>query len=131
MRNILQRTVATLLIPAMTLGALPLSAQAAGLISTEQALVTAAGDHHRTKVSDFLARDDVRQALTQQGVSADEAIERVRAMSDAEVATLADRVDSAPAGAGVVGALVTIFVVLLITDILGFTKVFPFTRSIQ
>lgn len=130
MPNILQRTVATLLIPAMTLGALPLSAQA-GLISTEQALVTAAGDHHRTKVSEFLARDDVRQALTQQGVSADEAIERVRAMSDAEVAALADRVDNAPAGAGIVGTLFAVFLILLVTDILGFTKVYPFTRSIQ
>lgn len=130
MRNILQRTVATLLIPVMTLGALPMSAQA-GLVSTEQALVTVAGEADRTKVSEFLARDDVRQALTQQGVSADEAIQRVRAMSDAEVAALADRVDSAPAGAGIVGALFTIFVILLITDILGFTKVFPFTRSIQ
>ena len=47
------------------------------------------------------------------------------------VAALADRVDTAPAGAGIVGALFTIFVILLITDILGFTKVFPFTRSIQ
>lgn len=130
MRNFLQRTVATLLIPAMTLGALPLSAQA-GLVSTEQALITAAGEADRTRVSDFLARDDVRQALAQQGVSADEAIERVRAMSDAEVAALADRVDTAPAGAGIVGVLFTVFVILLITDILGFTKVFPFTRSIQ
>ncbi len=130
MRNFLQRTVVTLLIPAMTLGALPLSAQA-GLVSTEQALITAAGEADRTRVSDFLARDDVRQALAQQGVSADEAIERVRAMSDAEVAALADRVDTAPAGAGIVGVLFTVFVILLITDILGFTKVFPFTRSIQ
>jgi hypothetical protein len=130
MRNFFQRTVATLLIPAMTLGALPLSAQA-GLVSTEQALITAAGEADRTRVSDFLARDDVRQALAQQGVSADEAIERVRAMSDAEVAALADRVDTAPAGAGIVGVLFTVFVILLITDILGFTKVFPFTRSIQ
>lgn len=130
MRNFLQRTVATLLIPAMTLGALPLSAQA-GLVSTEQALITTAGEADRTRVSDFLARDDVRQALAQQGVSADEAIERVRAMSDAEVAALADRVDTAPAGAGIVGVLFTVFVILLITDILGFTKVFPFTRSIQ
>jgi hypothetical protein len=29
----------------------------------------------------------------------------------------------------VVGALVLIFVILLVTDILGLTKVFPFTRS--
>jgi hypothetical protein len=31
----------------------------------------------------------------------------------------------------VVGAIVFIFVVLLVTDILGLTKVFPFTRSVR
>ncbi|MFP8833320.1 PA2779 family protein [Hydrogenophaga sp. XSHU_21] len=128
--NLFRRWIAALLIPALALGALPVSAQSA-LVSTEQALVTPAGDADRARVVGFLARDDVRQSLTAQGVSADEAIERVRAMSDAEVASLADRVDSAPAGAGIVGTLFAVFVILLVTDILGFTKVFPFTRSIQ
>ena len=31
----------------------------------------------------------------------------------------------------VIGVIVFIFVLLLITDILGFTKIFPFTRSIR
>jgi len=64
-------------------------------------------------------------------VSASDAIARVQALSDAEVAQLADRVDQAPAGAGVVGVLFTVFLVLLVTDIMGLTKVFPFTRSIR
>jgi len=34
-------------------------------------------------------------------------------------------------GAALSGALLIVFLVLLITDILGFTKVFPFTRPIQ
>ena len=49
-----------------------------------------------------------------------------------EVLALADQLDHAPAGAsGVLGAIVFIFLLLLITDILGFTKVYPFTRSIR
>ncbi len=45
---------------------------------------------------------------------------------------LADQLDHAPAGAGgVLGTIVLIFLLLLITDILGFTKVYPFTRSIR
>lgn len=129
MRRI-QRTVAAALIPVMLLGSLPLSAQA-GMVGTEQALVSLAGDADRDKLGEFLQREDVRQALVRQGVSPDEALARVKALSDAEVAALADRVDQAPAGAGIVGALLTIFVILLITDILGLTKVFPFTRPIQ
>ncbi|MCP1315874.1 PA2779 family protein, partial [Halomonas sp. 707D7] len=42
---------------------------------------------------------------------------------------MADRLDELPAGAGgVVGALFAVFVILLITDILGLTDVYPFTR---
>ena len=126
----LYKFIATLLIPVMALGSLPLVGHA-GIVSTEQALVTPAGDADRTKVSSFLARDEVRQALTSQGVDADQAIERVKAMSDAEVAQLADRVDNAPAGAGIVGTIFLIFVILLVTDILGLTSVFPFTRPIR
>jgi len=130
MNKTFARAVATALIPCMTLASVPLTAQA-GIVSTEQAMVTPAGQADRDRVSAFLARDDVRAALVQQGVNTDDAIARVQAMSDAEVAELAQRVDLAPAGAGVVGVLFTVFLVLLVTDILGFTKVFPFTRSIR
>jgi hypothetical protein len=54
----------------------------------------------------------------------------VDALSDEEAQWMAQRIDSAPAGASdLVGTIVFIFVLLLITDILGLTKVFPFTRS--
>jgi hypothetical protein len=122
--------IATLLIPVMALGSLPLVGHA-GIVSTEEALVTPAGDADRTKVSSFLAREDVRQALTAQGVDTAHAIERVQAMSDAEVAQLADRVDDAPAGAGIVGTIFLVFLILLVTDILGLTAVYPFTRPIR
>jgi hypothetical protein len=103
----------------------------AGMVSTEQAMSTAASDADRDRVTRFLTREDVRAELQAQGVDAQDALARVQAMSDAEVAQLAQRVDEAPAGAGVVGVLFSIFVILLITDILGFTKVFPFTRAIR
>lgn len=132
MKHTIQRAVASVLVPCMLLGSLPLQAQA-GLISTEQVLVTSSADAQvsREKVTGFLAREDVRQALQGQGVDADEAVARVRAMSDAEVAALADRVDQAPAGGDVLGLLFAVFVILLVTDILGLTKVFPFTRSVR
>jgi hypothetical protein len=40
-------------------------------------------------------------------------------------------VDQAAAGGDILGILFTALLVLLITDILGWTKVFPFTRSIK
>jgi hypothetical protein len=71
-------------------------------------------------------------ALEARGVSVDAARARVAALTDAEAAHVAAQIDAAPAGAdGVLGTIVFIFVLLLITDILGFTKIFPFTRSIR
>ena len=47
-------------------------------------------------------------------------------------AQLAARIDQLPAGGeGIIGALLIVFIVLLITDILGFTKVFPFTKPVK
>lgn len=130
--NQFKRTVASLLIVSTTLMGMPLTANA-GLVSTQDAIATAAApaQDSRDKVASFLSREDVRQALEAQGVSGAAALERVQAMTDAEVAQLADRVDHAPAGAGVIGVLFTVFIILLVTDILGFTKVFPFTRSVR
>jgi hypothetical protein len=130
MMKTIKRLIATALIPCMALAGVPLTAQAA-MVSTEQALVTPAGDANRDRVSTFFNRADVQTALQAQGIDANAAIERVQAMSDVEVAQLADRVDQAPAGAGVIGILFTVFLVLLVTDILGLTAVFPFTRSIR
>ena len=52
-------------------------------------------------------------------------------MTDAEIAQLNQRIDQMPAGGDVLSIIFTVFIILLITDILGFTKVFPFTRSVR
>jgi hypothetical protein len=69
-------------------------------------------------------------------VSSSEVKARVAALTDAEALQLAREIDSLPAGAdggvsAIVGALVLIFLVLLLTDLLGYTKVFPFTKPIR
>ena len=86
----------------------------------------------RAYVLATLSRADVAQALSERGVDMDAARDRIGALSDQEVLALADQLDTAPAGASdVLGVILFVFVVLLITDILGFTKVFPFTRSLR
>ncbi len=105
------------------------SAQAA-LISTEQVVTVAAAQQNRAKIAATFARPEVQAELQKMGISAAEAQARVAALTDAETVSIAHQVDSLPAGGdGVVGALIFIFVLLLVTDILGLTKVFPFTRS--
>lgn len=110
------------------------SAQAT-LVSTEQVAasegVTSAAEQ-RAHVNALLTRADVASALQERGIDMDQAQARIAALTDAEVAHLAHTLDTAPAGASdVIGTIVFIFLLLLITDILGFTKIFPFTRSIR
>jgi hypothetical protein len=70
--------------------------------------------------------------MTAQGISPAEARARVDSLSDDEIMQIADKMDQLPAGGSafgvIVGAAVFIFVVLLITDILGFTDIFTFVK---
>jgi hypothetical protein len=121
----IRRLIASLLVLCT---ALPLPSQAA-MLGTDAALVGAQRGH----VASLLDRADVQAGLKAHGVSADEIKARVAALSDDEVAQLAARLDSLPAGGdvGILGAVLVVFLVLLLTDILGFTKIFPFTRPIR
>ncbi len=128
--NLFKRSVASLTIVAITAMGLPMTAQSA-IVSTDEALSVQVGASNRDRVNSFLNRADVRQALERQGVAGDAVVARVQAMTDTEVAQLADRVDQAPAGGEILGLMFTVFLVLLVTDIMGLTKVFPFTRSVR
>ena len=95
------------------------------MVSTESVL-------ERARIAAALERSEVQQQLRAHGVSPDEVKARVAALSDSEAAELAARIDSLPAGGlGLVSAIVLVFLVLLLTDILGYTKIFPFTRSMK
>jgi hypothetical protein len=124
--NHFNRAIALLMIACTFSLGLPLPA-AAGIVTTEQIYTGS----ERDRVRSFLDREDVRAQMQSFGVSADAAQSRVDALSDQEVGELAGRIDELPAGGGVIGVLFTVFIVLLVTDILGFTKVFPFTRSVR
>ena len=129
----LRRSIA--LFTALSIAAAPMAqAVPSGLISTEQVAAAQAGAgavDGRSRLLSTLDRADVAAALQARGVDPAAARDRVAALTDAEAAQVAAQIDQAPAGGDVLGTIVFIFVLLLITDIIGFTKVFPFTRSIR
>ncbi|MDP2399912.1 MAG: PA2779 family protein [Burkholderiales bacterium] len=124
--NRFNRAIARLLVICTFALGLPLPA-AADIVTTDQIYASS----ERERVRSFLEREDVRSQIQSFGVDADAAKARVNALSDQEIGELAGRIDELPAGAGIVGVLFTVFIVLLVTDILGLTKVFPFTRSVR
>jgi len=124
-----RRLICTLLILSLTLGALPaVAATGAPLASTAEVLAAQQSSDAKARIHQVLARDDVRSQLQLQGVDADEVNARVAALSDEEAQQMADQLDQLPAGASVIGVLFAVFVILLVTDILGLTDVYPFTR---
>jgi hypothetical protein len=115
------RCIACLLILSL---ALPLPAHA-GMVATQDAL-------DRERILIVLDRAGLQAQLLAYGLSPDDVKARVAALTDAEAAELAARIDELPAGGvSILSAILIVFLVLLLTDILGYTKVFPFTRPIK
>ena len=119
----IRRLIASLLVICM---AVPLPSQGA-MLATDSAL----GAAQRDEINRLLDRADVQSRLEGYGVKPEDVKARVASLTDAEAAELAAQIDSLPAGGNIIGALVLVFVILLITDILGLTKIFPFTRPIR
>jgi hypothetical protein len=114
----------------LTMG-LPLQSAFAGMVDTDQAVSHELAVQDRAKISSFIDREDVLAQLQQQGVTAGQAKARVNALTDEEAHKIAGKLDQLPAGGDIIGVLFTVFIILLVTDILGYTKVFPFTRPIK
>ena len=76
-----------------------------------------------------LLTESLKLAFQIEGVTEVGAV-HVPPLTDAEVAALSGKLDEIPAGGdGIVGALLVVFLVLLVTDIMGLTDVFPFVRN--
>lgn len=109
----------------------PLPLAHAAMVSTEQVISEDVATAGRERVMNFLAREDVRREMEALGIAPEEAAARAKALSDEEIARVANKLDETAAGqdavAAIVGALVLVFIILLITDLLCLTKVFPFT----
>jgi hypothetical protein len=118
-----RRLTASLLVLFLLAANIPHNAYA-GMLPTEASLHT-----DRDRVGAFLERQEVRAKLEAYGVTSDHAQARVSSLTDEEAALVAARIDELPAG-GIIGLILTIFVVLLVTDLLGLTSVFPFTKPV-
>ena len=127
------KPVSVLLTICMLMVTVPYKSSFAGMIGTETALDMTRGQEARNYLKGIVAREDVQTALVAQGINPLEAKARIDSLSDAEAVDLADKIEQQPAGGSalgvIVGALLIVFIVLLITDILGYTDIFPFVKK--
>ncbi len=83
------------------------------------------------QIIDMLDREEIQQTLTSMGIDPSSAKYRVSQMNNTELAALNQNLEKMPAGSGVLGVILTVFIVLVITDMLGATDVFPFVKNIN
>lgn len=101
----------------------------AAIIGTEAVASAHQIQIERNQLKQLLDRETVKSYLQANGVDPSSVQARVDGLTDAEIHSLADRLDEYPAGEGFETILIIAFLAfltLLITDILGYTDVYPF-----
>jgi hypothetical protein len=113
--------------------AVPYQPLLAAMVPTEVTIDDNKAEKARDYLKSLISRSDIRESLISRGIDPDEAKMRVESLTDSEAIAIADQIEQLPAGGSaigvIVGAALIIFLVLLATDILGYTDVFPFVNK--
>jgi hypothetical protein len=127
------KAISTLLVLSFLLVSVPYRPALAAIIGTETMIDMARAQEARDHVNSILAREDVKAVFIAQGINPLEAKARVDTLSNAEIINLADQIDQLPSGGGtfetVLIVALIVFLVLLFTDLMGYTDIFPFVKK--
>lgn len=96
----------------------------AAVIDTQSAIEFDDRADQIANINSMLAREEVRNALIDLGVSPDDATARVEKMTDSELQLLEQQLDQLPAGGGIVGVIGIVAIVLVILELLDVTDLF-------
>lgn len=100
---------------------------AATWATSGQAAVVGTAEHlqssPRVTVDRAQLSESVQQQLVHLGVTNEEALSRVAALSRDELQLLADKMNELPAG-GIVGTVGVVFIILLLLELVGITDIF-------
>jgi cytochrome c553 len=128
----MRKPIASLVILALAISVSWAPAHAA-MVSTDVALNQNQRDCDRERLNMLLDRVEVRTQLEAWGVNSEEAKARIDNLTDQELAEISAQLEQMPSGGSAIGTLVgaalIVFIVLLLTDILGFTDVFSFIKK--
>ena len=129
----MRKPIAGLVILAISAFSISWAPAHAAMVSTDEILKQNKHNLDRERLNILLDRSDVRKQLEAWGVKSEEAKAWIDSLTDREIAEIVARIDQMPAGGSALGILVggalLVFFVLLATDILGYTDVFPFVKG--
>lgn len=123
MTTLLQKTLVHVLMASLLSLGSPIVVQAE-IIGTLAGIESAQRDADLAKVSDALARKQVRKQMRALGVDEAQVEARLAALTSTELNALANRIDSMPAGAGLLEVVGVVFIVLLILEAVGVLDIF-------
>ena len=121
-------TSAVLALAFLGLSTMPLQA---AMVSTDELISTQQAQMDRESIAALLDRADVQEKLVAMGVTVGDVEQRIALMTNAEIAQLNQQIADLPAGEGVVSVLVLLFVIFVVTDVIGATDIFPFIRPVR
>lgn len=129
--NLTKKSMAILLSAQLVLATQGATLAQAEMLGTEAAISKYTALANRDVLLAELQRADIQAQIVELGVDPAEAQARLAALSDAEIATILTQIENDNAGADIVGTLFTVFLILLVTDVLCFTQFYNFTRCIR
>ena len=124
MMNLLRRSTAIFL--SILLALMPLLPAQAAMIGNDQIVNHGLSHQTRDGIQQLFEQEIAQQQLQEWGVNPDQIKSRIDSLTDTELARINQQVNDLQAGGDVLGILLVIFLVFVITDIIGATDVFPF-----
>lgn len=128
-----RKSIAVLVILALSTFSIISAPVHAAMVNTAEILKQSKHNFDRDRINTFLGRSEVQKHLRNWGINPEEAKARTDSLTDQEIEKIVASIDQLPAGGGalgtIVGAALIIFIVLLITDILGLTDIFYFVKK--
>jgi predicted PurR-regulated permease PerM len=127
--HLLRRPIAVFL--SLLLALMPLLPAQAAMIGNQQIINQNHPGQTRDSLQQLLEQETARQQLQAWGVSPDQLKSRIGSLTDAELASINQQVNDLNAGGNILGILLVIFIVFVITDVIGATDIFPFIHPVK
>jgi hypothetical protein len=116
----------------VTLMSMSFTSTQAAMISNDMVINRVQHSDAKTELLQTINRSDVKQQLLNMGVKQENIESRINLMTHEEIAQLNQQIAELPAGGtDVLGVLLIIFLVFVITDIIGATDIFPFIKPVN
>ena len=126
----IQKYISILL--SITLMSMSFTSAQAAMISNDQVINHLQHNSATTELLQTINRADVKEQLLNMGVKAADIESRVKLMTHEEIAQLNQQINELPAGgSSLLGVVLIIFIVFVITDVIGATDIFPFIKPVN